>query len=42
MAGIDLHSNNIMVGLVDREGKRVARHKSHRAGSPAIVKFLAV
>src|SRR5271166_4999153 len=27
MAGIDLHSNNIMVGIVDREGKRVAHQK---------------
>jgi transposase len=27
MAGIDLHSNNIMVGLVDMEGKRVAHQK---------------
>jgi len=27
MAGIDLHSNNIMVGIVDREGKRLAQQK---------------
>src|SRR5258705_8234493 len=27
MAGIDLHSNNIMTGLVDREGQRVAQQK---------------
>ena len=27
MAGIDLHSNNIMVGIVDREGKRLAHQK---------------
>jgi transposase len=27
MAGIDLHSNNIMVGIVDQEGKRVAQQK---------------
>jgi hypothetical protein len=27
MAGIDLHSNNIMTGLVDQEGKRVAQQK---------------
>jgi transposase len=27
MAGIDLHSNNIMVALVDQEGKRVAQQK---------------
>jgi transposase len=27
MAGIDLHSNNIMVGIVDRDGRRVAQQK---------------
>jgi transposase len=27
MAGIDLHSNNIMAGLMDGEGKRVAQQK---------------
>jgi transposase len=27
MAGIDLHSNNIMVGIVDKEGRRVAQQK---------------
>src|SRR6266446_8528190 len=27
MAGMDLHSNNIMVGLVDQEGRRVAQQK---------------
>jgi transposase len=27
MAGMDLHSNNIMVGLMDREGKRLAQQK---------------
>src|SRR5258706_8106461 len=27
MAGIDLHSNNIMTGLMDQEGKRVAQQK---------------
>jgi len=27
MAGMDLHSNNIMVGIVDREGKRLAHQK---------------
>jgi len=27
MAGIDLHSNNIVVGIVDREGKRLAHQK---------------
>jgi transposase len=27
MAGMDLHSNNIMVGIVDKEGRRVAQQK---------------
>lgn len=27
MAGIDLHSNNIVVGIMDREGKRLAHQK---------------
>ena len=27
MAGIDLHSNNIMVGIVDKEGQRLAHQK---------------
>lgn len=27
MAGIDLHSNNIMVGIVDKEGKRLTHQK---------------
>jgi transposase len=27
MAGIDLHGNNIMLGVVDREGKRLAQQK---------------
>lgn len=27
MAGLDLHSNNIMVGIVDNQGKRVAQQK---------------
>ena len=27
MAGIDLHSNNVMVGLVDEEGRRLAHQK---------------
>lgn len=27
MAGMDLHSNNIMVGIIDQEGKRVALQK---------------
>src|SRR5579862_9037121 len=27
MAGVDLHSNNIMVGIVDGKGKRLAHQK---------------
>ena len=27
MAGIDLHSNNIMIGIVDQDGKRVTHQK---------------
>jgi transposase len=27
MAGIDLHSNNVVIGIVDRDGKRVANRK---------------
>jgi transposase len=40
MAGIDLHSNNIMVGLVDQEGKRVAQQKLP-CELGAMLKFLA-
>ena len=40
MAGIDLHSNNIMVGLMDSEGKRVAQQKLP-CELPRILKFLA-
>ena len=27
MAGIDLHSNNIVVGIMDQDGQRLARQK---------------
>jgi len=27
MAGLDLHSNNVMAGVVDQEGKRIAQSK---------------
>jgi transposase len=27
MAGIDLHSNNLMIGIVDQDGKRLKHHK---------------
>ena len=39
MAGIDLHSNNVMVGLVDQEGRRLAHQKLECDLEP-IVKFL--
>jgi transposase len=40
MAGIDLHSNNIMVGIVDREGKRLA-HQKLPCELKRIVEYLA-
>ena len=39
MAGIDLHSNNIVVGIVDAEGRRVA-HEKLPCELARIVKFL--
>src|SRR6266498_3567645 len=39
MAGIDLHSNNAMVGLVDQEGKRLA-HQKLECDLKKIVAFL--
>jgi transposase len=39
MAGIDLHSNNVMVGLVDQEGRRLGHQKLECDLKP-IVKFL--
>ncbi len=27
MAGIDLHSNNVTIGLINQDGKRVAHRK---------------
>ena len=29
MAGIDLHSNNAVIGIMDTDGKRVASGKLH-------------
>ena len=40
MAGIDLHSNNLMIGILDLDGKRVASQKLP-CGLKAVVKFLA-
>jgi transposase len=39
MAGIDLHSNNIVVGLMDQEGRRVA-DKKLTCDLPTVLKFL--
>ena len=40
MAGIDLHSNNIMVGLVDGQGQRLA-HQKLPCELKRILEFLA-
>lgn len=40
MAGIDLHSNNLVVGIMDQDGKRVGQHKLP-CELKAVVKFLA-
>ncbi len=40
MAGIDLHSNNLVVGIMDQDGKRVGQQKLP-CELPAVVKFLA-
>lgn len=38
-AGIDLHSNNLMIGLVNQDGKRVA-HRKLECRLPEVVDFL--
>jgi transposase len=40
MAGIDLHSNNVLVGLVDEEGRRLG-HRKLNCDLEQIVTFLA-
>src|SRR5213594_1842075 len=40
MAGMDLHSNNVVIGIVDTDGKRVASQKLPCQLSE-VVKFLA-
>jgi transposase len=40
MAGLDLHSNNVVAGLVDQEGKRVA-HQKLPCELEAVKRFLA-
>jgi transposase len=39
MAGIDLHSNNLMIGIVDAAGRRV-RHQKLECDLEAVLKFL--
>jgi transposase len=40
MAGIDLHSNNVMIGIVDQSGRRL-KHQKLDCNLKAIVRFLA-
>jgi len=40
MAGIDLHGNNLMIGLVNQDGKRV-KHQQLECDLNAVVEFLA-
>src|SRR5215210_3025687 len=39
MAGIDLHSNNLVIGIMDSDGKRVA-HQKLECRISEVVKFL--
>ena len=39
MAGIDLHSNNLVIGIMDLDGKRVA-HQKLECRLSEVVKFL--
>jgi hypothetical protein len=39
MAGIDLHSNNLVIGIMDMDGKRVASQKLS-CKLKEVVKFL--
>src|ERR1700685_2855732 len=40
VAGIDLHSNNVVIGIMDQDGRRVA-HQKLECDLKKIVKFLA-
>src|SRR6266481_3443437 len=40
IAGMDLHSNNVVIGLIDMDGKRVA-HRKVSCKLDEVVKFLA-
>ena len=40
MAGIDLHSNNVMIGLIDESGRRL-KHQKLDCELKQVVEFLA-
>ena len=40
IAGMDLHSNNVVIGLMDMDGKRVA-HQKVECKLSQVLKFLA-
>jgi transposase len=40
IAGLDLHSNNVMIGIIDQQGKRVA-HRKLECDLKEILQFLA-
>jgi transposase len=40
MAGMDLHGNNVMVGIVDAQGARL-QHRRLACELPEIIEFLA-
>ena len=40
VAGIDLHSNNLVIGIMDKEGKRLA-HRRLPCDLDEVTKFLA-
>ena len=39
-AGLDLHSNNVMIGLINQDGKRVA-HRKLECDLKQVTEFLA-
>jgi hypothetical protein len=39
MAGIDLHSNNVMIGIVDQDGRRL-KHQKLACDLPEVERFL--
>ena len=40
MAGLDLHSNNVMIGVINQDGERVA-HRKLDCDLKQVVEFLA-